>query len=245
MALIEAKNLVKTYYDTVSEVNVLRGVDLTIQPGEILGVVGASGVGKTTLLYILGTLERPSEGSVLYDGNDIFAMKSDRELALFRNEKVGFVFQFHHLIPEFTACENVMLPCMIAKIPKEKARERAMQALSMLGVDHRSTHKPGELSGGEQQRVAVARALVMRPEVVLADEPTGNLDTDTSEKLHEEFLRLNQEHKITFIIVTHNERLAEELPRIVRLERGHFKRNEQDGPHDDDFSPDGEIKIER
>ena len=220
MARIEVANLRKTYYDTADEVEVLRGVDLTIEPGEMVAIVGQSGVGKTTLLYIMGALDRPTSGTVLYDGADVFAETDPAELAAFRNRKVGFVFQFHHLIPEFSALENVMMPALVARTPRNKAQEMALDALKMVGVDHRRNHQPGELSGGEQQRVAVARSLVMRPEVILADEPTGNLDTDTSMVLHDELFRLNQENGITFVIVTHNEHLAQTIPRTVRLERG-------------------------
>ena len=220
MTLIETNELVKTYDDTGNPVEVLRGVDLKVQAGDMLGVVGQSGVGKTTLLYLLGALECPTSGKILYKGEDLFAQKSEAELAEFRNRKVGYVFQFHHLIPEFTALENVIMPALLARIPLAEAKRMAQEALRTLEVDHRMDHKPGELSGGEQQRVAVARALVMRPEVVLADEPTGNLDTDTSEKLHTELARLNREYGITFVIVTHNERFAQSLPNVVRLERG-------------------------
>lgn len=220
MALLQAQGLKKNYHETGRVVEVLRGVDLSIDSGEILGIVGQSGVGKTTLLYLLGALERPTDGKVLFDGEEIFDSKDDVKLAEFRNKKIGFVFQFHHLIPEFTAVENVMMPALLARESKEAARSRATEAMRMLGVDHRTDHKPGELSGGEQQRVAVARAMVMKPKLVLADEPTGNLDTDTGDKLHEEFIRLNEKHNITFVIVTHNENLAQKLPKLIRLERG-------------------------
>lgn len=220
MELLKAQGLVKNYHETGRVVEVLRGVDLSIDSGEILGIVGPSGVGKTTLLYLLGALERPTDGRVLFEGEEVFNTKDDVKLAEFRNTKIGFVFQFHHLIPEFTAAENVMMPPLLARETKEAARAKAIEAMTMLGVGHRTDHKPGELSGGEQQRVAVARALVMKPSLVLADEPTGNLDTDTGERLHEEFLRLNKEHDITFVIVTHNENLAQKLPKLIRLERG-------------------------
>ena len=218
--LLHASELEKTYDETGNLVRVLRGVDLTVQQGDMLGIVGQSGVGKTTLLYLLGSLETPTGGKVLYKGRDLFAMKNEQELANFRNRNIGFVFQFHHLIPEFTALENTMMPALLARHSKQKARQMALDAMKTLGVDHRTGHKPGELSGGEQQRVAVARAVVMRPDVVLADEPTGNLDIDTSERLHAELVRLNEEYGLTFIIVTHNEKFAQTLPRVVRLERG-------------------------
>jgi lipoprotein-releasing system ATP-binding protein len=220
LALIEAKGLKKTYYATSTPVEVLKSVDLSVEAGEILAVVGASGVGKTTLLYMLGALERPTEGVVLHDGIDVFATSTDKELAEFRNRKVGFVFQFHYLIPELTALENAMMPALVARIKKTKAESMAKEAMAMLGVDHRADHKPGELSGGEQQRVAMARSLVMRPPVVLADEPTGNLDTDTADRLHDELVRLNQENQVTFVIVTHNEKLAQRSQRVIRLDHG-------------------------
>ncbi len=220
MPLIETRELKKSYFETDEPVEVLRGINLSVNAGEMIGIVGQSGVGKTTLLYLLGALERPTDGKVLFEGREIFAKANDRELARFRNHKLGFIFQFHHLIPEFSAVENVMMPGLLGNIPRKQAREMALWAMSTLGVDHRASHRPGELSGGEQQRVAVARALVMNPKVVLADEPTGNLDVDTAERLQEEFLRLNLEKGITFIIVTHNENLAVKLPRVYKLEKG-------------------------
>ena len=220
LALIETKELTKSYYETGETVEVLQGINLTVNSGDVLGIVGQSGVGKTTLLYLLGALERPTSGLVLFEGREIFSAANDAELARFRNKKLGFIFQFHHLIPEFSAVENVMMPALLANLPKAKAKAMALDAMASLEVDHRRSHRPGELSGGEQQRVAVARALVMDPKVVLADEPTGNLDVDTAEVLHEEFIRLNKEKGTTFVIVTHNEKLAKRLPHVIRLERG-------------------------
>ncbi|MCZ7586983.1 MAG: ABC transporter ATP-binding protein [Deltaproteobacteria bacterium] len=218
--LIECRALCKSYEDVAVRVDVLKGLDLRIEAGDMTAVVGVSGVGKTTLLYILGLLERPTGGDVLYEGQNVFDGKTDWELSRFRNEVIGFVFQFHNLIPEFTAVENAMMPAIIAGLGKREAREKAMEALSILGVADRAEHKPGEISGGEQQRVAVARALVMRPRVVLADEPTGNLDVDTAARMHDEFIRLNEELGLTFIVVTHNEALARRMRQVVRLHGG-------------------------
>ncbi|MBZ0274194.1 ABC transporter ATP-binding protein [bacterium] len=222
--LIECRELGKVYEDTVVPVEVFRGLDLSVSEGEMLGVVGVSGVGKTTLLYILGLLERPTDGLVLFRGRDVFEDHSDENLSRFRNTEIGFVFQFHHLILDFTVVENVMMPAVIAGWTREKAREAAMSALSDLGIAHRADHKPGEISGGEQQRAAVARALVMRPKVVLADEPTGNLDAHTASQMHDEFVALNERLGTTFIVVTHNMALAERMRTVVRLSDGRLVR---------------------
>jgi len=194
---------------------VLKGVDLTFIHGEGAAIVGASGVGKTTLLHILGTLERPTSGKVLFEGRDIFTL-NDIELARFRNREIGFVFQFHHLLPEFNALENVMMPCLIAGFSKKEASLRAEEVLVSVGLKER-LHKPGELSGGEQQRVAVARAVVLEPKILLADEPTGNLDTKTGESVFELLQELNQTKKVTLVVVTHNLRLAQKLNRQIQL----------------------------
>jgi len=220
---IECRGLFKSFTDAVLPVEVLNGVDLVIHAGDMLAVVGVSGVGKTTLLYVLGLLERPTAGQVLFEGKDIFANQTAGELSHFRNREIGFVFQFHHLIPEFSVLENVMMPSIIAGDPRGVSKEKAMEALTKLGVHHRADHKPGAISGGEQQRVAVARALVMRPKVVLADEPTGNLDKETALHMHEELLRLNEDLGTTFIVVTHNEALAGRMKRVVRLSDGKAK----------------------
>ncbi len=201
--------------------HVLNGIDLDINRGEMLAVVGASGVGKSTLLHILGGLDRPTSGRVLYGDIDVFGLDSDR-LARFRNERVGFVFQFHHLLPEFSALENVMMPALIRGTNRESAAKTAADALADVGLAARGHHRPGELSGGEQQRVAVARALVLNPAVILADEPTGNLDTHTGEAVHELMKKINKERGVTFIIVTHNDRLAIRADRVLRLAEGTF-----------------------
>jgi lipoprotein-releasing system ATP-binding protein len=194
-------------------------VDLTFSHGEKVAIVGASGVGKTTLLHVLGTLDRPTAGKVLYEGKDIFNM-NEKDLAFFRNREIGFVFQFHHLLPEFNALENTMMPCLIQGLPKREASSLAEAILDVVGLEERLSHKPGELSGGEQQRVAVARALVLGPKVLLADEPTGNLDTKTGESVFDLLQELNQTKGVTLIIVTHNLRLAEKMTRQIQLVDG-------------------------
>ncbi|MBN1504021.1 MAG: ABC transporter ATP-binding protein [Candidatus Eisenbacteria bacterium] len=210
--------------------NVLRGVDLEVIEGEIMAIVGASGVGKSTLLHILGALDRPDSGSVRLDSQEVFRMNDDG-LARFRNRTVGFVFQFHHLLPEFTAVENVMMPGLIAGDSVESSRERARKLLKEVRLLEREEHKPGELSGGEQQRVAVARALMNNPRIVLADEPSGNLDKESGEELHTLIQELREAHKQTFVIVTHNEKLARSSDRVVQLEDGkaHVVRAEARG----------------
>jgi len=200
-------------------VEVLKGVDLTFSQGEKAAIVGASGVGKTTLLHVLGTLDRPTSGKVLYEGKDIFNL-NEKDLALFRNREIGFVFQFHHLLPEFSALENTMMPCLIQGLPKREAASRAEAILNLVGLQERLSHKPGELSGGEQQRVAVARALVLGPKVLLADEPTGNLDTQTGESVFDLLQELNQIKGVTLIIVTHNLKLAEKMTHQIQLVDG-------------------------
>jgi len=199
--------------------NVLDNIDLDIQKGEMLAIVGASGVGKSTLLHILGALDRPTSGRVLFGDLDVFGLDSNR-LARFRNERVGFVFQFHHLLPEFTALENVMLPALIRRIGREEAAGAASKILGEVGLGARVHHRPGELSGGEQQRVAVARALMLKPDVVLADEPTGNLDMHTGEAIHDLLLSINKQQGITFVIVTHNDKLAVRADRVLRMVEG-------------------------
>ena len=198
---------------------VLKGVDLTFSQGEKAAIVGASGVGKTTLLHVLGTLDRPTAGKVLYEGKDIFNL-NEKDLALFRNREIGFVFQFHHLLPEFNALENTMMPCLIQGLPKKEAASRAEVILTLVGLKERLSHKPGELSGGEQQRVAVARALVLEPKVLLADEPTGNLDTKTGDSVFDLLQELNQIKRVTLIVVTHNLKLAEKMTRQIQLVDG-------------------------
>jgi lipoprotein-releasing system ATP-binding protein len=214
--LIQVQQLFKSYGNGTKRVEVLKGVDLTFSQGEKAAIVGASGVGKTTLLHILGTLDRPSNGKVLYEEKDIFGL-NERDLSFFRNRQIGFVFQFHHLLPEFNAVENTMIPCLIQGIPKKEATSRAEAVLTLVGLKERLSHKPGELSGGEQQRVAVARALVLEPKVLLADEPTGNLDTKTGESVFDLLQELNRIKGVTLIVVTHNLKLAEKLSRQIQL----------------------------
>jgi lipoprotein-releasing system ATP-binding protein len=214
--LIQVQKLFKSYGDGIKRVEVLKGVDLTFSKGEMAAIVGASGVGKTTLLHVLGTLDRPTAGKVLFEGEDIYTL-SEKALAFFRNRQIGFVFQFHHLLPEFNALENTMMPCLIQGIPKNESISRAEAILTLVGLKERFSHKPGELSGGEQQRVAVARALVLEPKVLLADEPTGNLDTKTGESVFDLLQELNRVKGVTLIIVTHNLRLAEKMSRQIQL----------------------------
>jgi len=216
MAFLEVVDLEKTFVGPKS-VEVLRGVSFSVERGEMMAVVGESGVGKTTLLLILGALEKPSGGKVLFDGEDVFSTYRNSELDRFRNESCGFIFQFHHLIPEFTAIENVAMPALINGKDMQHSLGLAGKLLEELGLGDRLNHRPGELSGGEQQRVAVARALINEPAMVLADEPTGNLDQSTGDALFEVLLDLNRRRNTTFIVVTHNERLANKLPRRIRL----------------------------
>jgi lipoprotein-releasing system ATP-binding protein len=217
--LMEVRQIFKTYGNGAKQVEVLKGIDLTFFKGERAAIVGASGVGKTTLLHILGTLDRPTSGKVVYEGKDIFAL-NEKELALFRNREVGFVFQFHHLLPEFNALENTMMPCLIRGMSKKEGASQAESILSLVGLKNRLTHKPGELSGGEQQRVAVARALVLDRKLLLADEPTGNLDTKTGEAVFDLLQELNQIKGVTLIVVTHNLKLAARLSRQIHLVDG-------------------------
>ncbi len=214
--LIQVQQLFKSYGNGGKCVEVLKGVDLTFFRGEKAAIVGASGVGKTTLLHILGTLDRPTAGKVFYEGKDVFTL-NEGDLAFFRNREIGFVFQFHHLLPEFNALENTMMPCLIQGIPKKEAASRAETILTLVGLKERLSHKPGELSGGEQQRVAVARALVLEPKVLLADEPTGNLDTKIGESVFDLLHEINQIKGVTLIVVTHNLKLAEKLSRQIQL----------------------------
>lgn len=217
--LIRVVDLYKSYYDGVTELPVLKGVDLKVKKAEIVAIVGASGVGKSTLLHLLGGLDRPTEGTIFYEGEDIFAL-DDRELDRFRNEEIGFVFQFHHLLPEFTALENVAMPGLIARQTPDVAQNRAKELLEYVGLGERLEHRPSELSGGERQRVAIARALVNQPKAVLADEPTGNLDQKTSEAVHDLLWTLNDQFNQTFIIVTHNQTLAQRADRLIQLVDG-------------------------
>ena len=228
--LIQVQQLFKSYGNGAKRVEVLKGVDLTFYQGEKAAIVGASGVGKTTLLHVLGTLDRPTAGKVLYEGKDIYTL-NEKDLAFFRNREIGFVFQFHHLLPEFNALENTMMPCLIQGLPKKEAVFRAEAILTLVGLKERLSHKPGELSGGEQQRVAVARALVLEPKVLLADEPTGNLDAKTGDSVFDLLQELNRIKGVTLIVVTHNLKLAENMARQIQLvdgkaliEKAHFTK---------------------
>lgn len=210
--MITATNINKSY----GSLHVLKDISLEIKQGEVVSIVGPSGAGKTTLLQILGTLDRPDSGMLLYGDTDVSRLK-DKQLAAFRNMHIGFVFQAHHLLPEFTAVENVCIPALIHGTPMREARERAMELLAFMHVDQRAAHKPGEMSGGEQQRVAVARALMNNPMVVLADEPSGNLDSHHARELHELFFRLREQYNQTFLIVTHNDELADMADRKITI----------------------------
>ncbi|MDC6405460.1 MULTISPECIES: ABC transporter ATP-binding protein [Maribacter] len=216
--MITATNIHKYY----GQLEVLKGVDLHIKQGEIVSIVGASGAGKTTLLQILGTLDvltNTNDGTLIVNGTETTQL-SDKELAKFRNEHIGFIFQFHQLLPEFTALENVCLPAFIKKTPKSEAEKRAKELLDFLGLSHRYDHKPSELSGGEQQRVAVARALINNPSIIFADEPSGNLDSESADNLHNLFFELREKFGQTFVIVTHNEELAEMADRKLTMVDG-------------------------
>jgi lipoprotein-releasing system ATP-binding protein len=218
-ALVVAEQLEKEYRSGGEVVRVLRGVNLTVGQGELVAIVGASGVGKSTLLHLLGALDRPTAGRVGFRGADLFS-RSDAELTHFRRYQVGFVFQLYNLLAEFSALENAMLPALIQRLPVAEARARAAEAIREVGLTERAAHRPGELSGGEQQRVALARALVGRPALILADEPTGNLDPKTSEGVFELLARLQAERGLTFIVATHNLELARRADRLVRLVDG-------------------------
>jgi len=213
--MIVAQNINK-FYGTLQ---VLKNVSLQISKAEVVAIVGASGAGKTTLLQLIGTLDKPTDGKISINNTDVAAL-SDKKLSAFRNKNIGFVFQFHHLLPEFTAIENVCLPALIAGVSKKEATQKAAELLSLLGVSHRIDHKPNELSGGEQQRVAVARALINDPAVILADEPSGNLDTNNAHELHKLFFTLREKLQQTFVIVTHNKDLANMSDRQLLMKDG-------------------------
>ncbi|GKS58391.1 lipoprotein-releasing system ATP-binding protein LolD [Nitrospira sp.] len=217
--MIKVVDLTKSFPMNGRDLVVLRGLNLEIGRGEFIAIVGASGAGKSTLMHILGTLEKPTRGTVTFDGRDVFRM-AEQEQAEFRNRKIGFVFQFHHLLPEFTAYENACLPAIIQGRPADQIEVEATALLKEVGLAERLHHKPGELSGGEQQRVAVARALMQRPELVLADEPTGNLDTHTGDEVFNLMRQLNRSRGTTFIIVTHNPKLSAQADRILQMEDG-------------------------
>jgi lipoprotein-releasing system ATP-binding protein len=218
-ARVEVRGLTKSFLHGGRRLDILGGIDLTLEPGEMVAVVGASGVGKSTLLHCLGTLDLPSTGAIFIDGIDVTRL-GPTPLAAFRNRTIGFVFQFHYLLQEFTALENVMMPALIQRVARSEAADRARAILERVGLAHRLTHQPGELSGGEQQRVALARALVLGPRLLLADEPTGNLDHHTGDEIHELFFSMNQECGTTMLIVTHNPELAQRLPRRLHMVDG-------------------------
>ena len=217
--LLKTENIFKTYQENGKSVEVLKGVDFEMSRGEMIVVVGASGVGKSTLLHILGALDRPTSGEVFFKDEAIF-MRDEKSLAFYRNKEVGFVFQFHYLLPELNALENVMMPCLIGGMDKKLSVERAEEMLIEVGLKDRLVHRPGELSGGEQQRVAVARALVHSPEILLADEPTGNLDTRTGRDVMDILSRLNSKRGLTIIMVSHNEELSKNFSRKIRMVDG-------------------------
>ena len=219
MPFVSARGVVKSYKVRESTLSILRGLDLDVDAGQMVAIIGASGVGKSTLLHVLGGLDQSDAGSVTIGDMNLTSM-SDAERVAFRNRKVGFVFQFHHLLPEFSAIENVEMPMRIARTPSSDARPRAEELLRRVGLGDRLTHRPGMLSGGEQQRVAVARALVMKPDVLFADEPTGNLDEQTADSLHELFREMHTAYGLTSIIATHNPRLAAACDRVLRLQEG-------------------------
>jgi len=235
-AHIVVERLGKAYFHGGKALPILWDVNITLHPGDMVAVVGASGVGKSTFLQILGTLDLPTSGSIRFDGEELTTMSPSR-LAEFRNRRIGFVFQFHHLLPDFTALENVMMPALIQRMATERARRKARDILGRVGLAHRLTHRPGELSGGEQQRVALARAMVLEPSLLLADEPTGNLDRSTGEAIHQLFLDLNRERGSTLMVVTHNPDLAVLMPRRLRMVDGGRLIEEHTGPPYRDHAP--------
>lgn len=219
MPLLSARNVFKSYFLNGKRIDVLKGVSLDIERGELVSLIGASGAGKSTFLHVLGTLDAPAAGELIYEGRSVFAL-SDAELAEFRNRTIGFVFQSHFLLPEFTALENVAMPALVQREERSKAYAYARELLERVGLGARVEHRPGELSGGEAQRVALARALVLKPALLLADEPTGNLDPTTGEGIHQLLREVNRDLGITAVVVTHNEALARSMPRRLRLVDG-------------------------
>jgi lipoprotein-releasing system ATP-binding protein len=224
-ALVLIEDLKKSFQHEGRTLDVLKGIDLNIYPQQILAIVGPSGAGKSTLLHCMGTLDLPSSGRIRLGGEELTTMSSSR-LAAVRNRTIGFVFQFHHLLPEFNALENVMLPGLIQGKNRREMERRARALLEEVNLSHRVTHRPGELSGGEQQRVAIARALALDPKLLLADEPTGNLDSATSDAIHDLFFQINREHGTTIVVVTHNPTFAERMPRVVSMRDGRVEHDE-------------------
>ena len=219
--LIQVENLYKSFVEGGKDIHVLRGLDLELGEGERLAILGKSGVGKSTLLHILGALDHPSSGRVVFRERDLTEL-SDEELSHFRNREIGFVFQFHYLLPDFNALENIMLPALIRGWERERARESAERLMDVVGLKDRAAHKPGKLSGGEQQRVAVARSLILEPRLILADEPTGDLDPHTGEEIEKLLLRLNNEKGVGLVIATHNRQLANKIGKPMELREGHL-----------------------
>lgn len=219
--LLSAKNIYKSYPQGASELEILKGVSLDIQVGDAIGIVGSSGSGKSTLLQILGTLDRPNQGELIYQDKNLFDL-SDEEVSLFRNQTMGFVFQFHHLLSELTALENVLLPCRIANQNVDRAADYAKEILNMLGLGDRIHHYPNQLSGGELQRAAIARALIRQPKIIFADEPTGNLDSINSRKIQELFFLIREQLKISLVIVTHDLHFAQKFPKVMHLKDGNW-----------------------
>jgi lipoprotein-releasing system ATP-binding protein len=225
-ALVRVRGLYKSFKHMGNVLEVLKGIDLEIQAGELLSIVGASGAGKSTLLHCIGTLDLPTAGQIVLDGVELTTL-SGPKLARVRNQSIGFVFQFHHLLPEFDALENVMMPGLIRGDSRKQMEQRAKDLLSEVGLSHRMTHRPGEMSGGEQQRVAVARALALEPKLLLADEPTGNLDTATSDAIHDLFFDINRKHQTTIVVVTHNPSFAQRMPRVVSMSDGKVVKDQR------------------
>jgi len=217
--MILLENLSKTFFKDGNKIEVLRGLNMEIAKGESLAILGVSGAGKSTLIHILGTLDHPTEGHLYINGLNVFDWE-EKKMAQFRNSMIGFIFQFNNLLPEFDAMENTMMPALISGMPRKQVAEKAGKLLAEVGLEHRLRHKPGELSGGEQQRVAIARALIMEPEILLADEPTGNLDTETGKKIEDILINLNTARKITLVVVTHNKLLTERMSRRIGLRDG-------------------------
>jgi lipoprotein-releasing system ATP-binding protein len=224
--LVTVRDLYKSFKHMGNVLEVLKGIDLEIQRGELLSIVGASGAGKSTLLHCIGTLDLPTSGQIVLDGLELTTL-SGPKLARVRNQSIGFVFQFHHRLPEFDALENVMMPGLIRGDARRQMEARARELLDEVGLSHRVTHRPGEMSGGEQQRVAIARALTLEPKLLLADEPTGNLDTATSDAIHDLFFDINRKHSTTIVVVTHNPSFAQRMPRVVEMSDGKIVRDQR------------------